>query len=320
MARLRLPVLVALFVALAMAGALIAFGRERPKTLVEQVVTPIVAPVVPAPGKLFGKQRIHVLVLGRDYDYTAQDIEYSKESRSDLIMAFTLDFPTGKVTELSVPRDTAVSMPNGSQEKINAALSEGGIAQARAVVSKYLGVRFDRYVVLRIDSTKQLINALGGIEVRVNRRVNYDDSWGHLHVHLTPGVHHLNGEEAVSYVRFRHDSCGDPCRIVRQQAVVRAVAGKLRNDELNDLIHARELIALVRDNVSTDLSPRELLSLAWAFRDVEPHAIRTAQVPYTGDVMLADGDALIPDQAAKRRLVQHLMLGSLSEAEAVAVP
>lgn len=106
-----MPVLVALFVALAMAGALIAFGRERPKTLVEQVVTPIVAPVVPAPGKLFGKQRIHVLVLGRDYDYSAQDIEYSKESRSDLIMAFTLDFPTGKVTELSVPRDTAVSMP-----------------------------------------------------------------------------------------------------------------------------------------------------------------------------------------------------------------
>jgi polyisoprenyl-teichoic acid--peptidoglycan teichoic acid transferase len=296
----------------AAAGALVTWGAGyRPATsIVVRAMTPIVAPVVPSPPSVFGKRRIHVLVMGRDYDYNANDIEYSKESRSDIIMAFTLDFPTRTITELSVPRDTAVTMPDGSKQKINAALSEGGVRLARKVISNYLGVPFDRYVVLRIDSTKRLIDAIGGIDVDVPQRVDYDDSWGHLHIHLAPGVHHLNGDEAVSYVRFRHDWCGDPCRIARQQDVLHVIAAKLRDDKLNDLLHAKALISVVRDDVSSDLSARELLSLAWAFRDVDPRAIRTAQIPFTGDVQLADGDALVPDLAAKQRLVRRLMLGS----------
>ncbi|MGC1381158.1 MAG: LCP family protein [Candidatus Baltobacteraceae bacterium] len=314
LARLRgRPYLVAglavLFLASVIAGAFVTAGRREQAALVERVVTPIVEPVVPAPAALFGKQRIHLLVLGRDYDYTANDVEYSKESRSDIIMAFTLDFPTHTITELSVPRDTAVTLPGGSREKINSALSAGGVPEATAVIARYLGVTFDRYALLRIDSTKRLIDGIGGIDVPVHRRVDYDDSWGHLHIHLAPGVHHLNGDQAVSYARFRHDWCGDPCRIARQQDVLHVIATKLRDDKLNDLLHARELISIVRDDVTTNLSSRELLSMAWAFRQIDPHAIQTAQVPYTGQVTLADGDALVPDDAAKVRLVNRLMLG-----------
>ncbi len=294
------------------AGAIATLGRQERRTIVERAVAPIVNPVLPAPASVFGKQRIHILVLGRDYDYTANDVEYSKESRSDIIMAFTLDFPTHTITELSIPRDTAVTMPGGGEEKINSALSEGGVPEATAVVSRYLGVKFDRYALLRIDSTKRLIDAIGGIDVPVHQRVDYDDSWGHLHIHLAPGIHHLNGDQAVSYARFRHDWCGDPCRIARQQDVLHVIAAKLRDDKLNDLLHAQALISIVRDDVTTNLTSRELLSTAWSFRDVDPRAIRTAQVPYTGQITLADGDALVPDEAAKKRLVNRLMLGSFN--------
>lgn len=294
------------------AGAFAAIDRTQRTAVVSHVVThvvaPIVAPAFPAPTTVFKKSRIHVLVLGRDYDYTANDIEYSKESRSDIIMAFTVDFPTNRITELSVPRDTAITMPDGSQQKINAALSEGGVPEARKVIARYLGVSFDRYALLRIDSTKDLIDAIGGIDVPVHQAIDYDDSWGHLHIHLKPGVHHMNGDVAVSYSRFRHDWCGDPCRITRQQEILHAIATKLSKDKLNDVLHANALIAVIRNNVSTDLSTRELLSLAWAFRDTNPRSIQTAQVPYTGDVQLADGDALVPDLTAKARLVHQLML------------
>jgi hypothetical protein len=76
------------------------------------------------------------------------------------------------------------------------------------------------------------------------------------------------------------------------------------------LLNAQALMAIVHDNVTTNLSGRELASLAWAFRDIDPRTIATAQVPFTGFVDLADGSALVPDDAAKKALVQHLMLDS----------
>jgi LCP family protein required for cell wall assembly len=295
------------------AGALLVAGHEHTAQVISRVVEPIIAPAMPDPTHLFGQSRIHVLVMGRDYDYTANDIEYSKESRSDIIMAFTVDFPTHTITELSVPRDTAVTMPDGSRQKINAALAEGGVANARAVVSNFLGVTFDRYALLRIDSTKDLIDAIGGIEVPVHETLDYDDSWGHLHLHVTPGVRHMDGTQAVAYARFRHDGCGDPCRIKRQQDVLHSIAAKLRGNQLNDVLHAQALISAIHHNVESDFSMPELLGLAWDFRGVDPHSVKTAQVPYTGDETLADGgDALVPDDAAKGQLVKQLMLGSFS--------
>jgi LCP family protein required for cell wall assembly len=303
--------LVAVLIGLAAAETVAISAHAAPAAVVARMVAPIVEPVLPAPATVFHKSRIYVLVLGRDYDYDSHDIEFSSQSRSDVIMAFTIDFPTGRITELSIPRDTAVTMPDGGQEKINAALAEGGVARAKAVIGSYLGVTFDRTALLRIDSTKQLIDTIGGVDVPVHDKIDYDDTWGHLHIHVTPGVHHMDGETAVSYSRFRHDDCGDPCRIKRQQDVIHAIAAKIRGDKLNDLLNAQALMAIVHDNVTTDFSGGELASLAWAFRDIDPKTIATAQVPYTGDITLSDGgDALVPDDAAKKDLVERMMLGS----------
>jgi LCP family protein required for cell wall assembly len=308
-------------VAVAAIAGFASLGRERQAAVVNKVVATAIAPAIPSPQSIFGKQRIHVLVLGRDYDYDAHDIEYSSQSRSDVIMAFTIDFANHKITELSVPRDTAVTMPDGSQQKINAALSEGGVPESKAVVSKFLGVSFDRYALLRIDSTKQLIDAIGGVNVPVHQQIDYDDNWGHLHVHLKPGIHHMDGATAVAFSRFRHDDCGDPCRIARQQDVLHAIAGKLGHDKIADVLNAQALISTIRNNVTTDLSTRELLSVAWAFRSVDPRTIATAQVPYTGDVILPDGgDALVADDTAKKQLVRKLMLPALPGAPRVPGP
>ena len=50
----------------------------------------------------------------------------------------------------------------------------------------------------------------------------------------------MNGEQAVSYSRFRHDACSDPCRIKRQQQVVRIMIAKLKNDKFNDLLRVKD--------------------------------------------------------------------------------
>ncbi len=278
---------------------------------------------VPPPQTLFGKNSIRVLVVGLDYDYDPKDQETSAHSRSDIIMAMRLDLERKRIYEVSVPRDMVATLPNGQQAKINQAQSEGGINESQAVVSQWLGIpHFDRYVVLRIDTMKDLINAIGGVDVYVKNSdclryatdcrggsIDYDDSWGHLHVHLTEGPHRLDGEQAVGYARFRHDWCSDPCRIMRQQQVAKSIVERLKGSKLNTLLHITALIDVLHKDVETNFSAQEELSIAYAFRDVTLNHIAMAQVPYVREVDLPGyGSSIVADDNVKAQLVRSMLL------------
>ncbi|MBC5814913.1 MAG: LCP family protein, partial [Candidatus Eremiobacteraeota bacterium] len=289
-------------------GALGIFGVAIAKH--ENPLQVLTQSVVPDPQAVFNKDRILVLVVGRDYDYNDKDFEMSKNARSDLIQVYSMDFVNHTINEVSVPRDMDVVL-NGHENKINQALSDGGITESEAVVAKFLGIPgIDRYVALRINSSKQLIDAIGGIDVPVKETMDYDDSWGHLHIHFKAGkLYHMNGEAAVSYGRFRHDACGDPCRIERQQQVIHLIAGKLKSNKLNDLAHLGQLIDIMKKSVDTNMSTTELLSLAGAFQNLDAKTIRMAQVKYidTKDTPYG-GNVLIADDAQKQKIVNQLLL------------
>ena len=285
-------------------------------------VTAITQIFVPTPQQVFGKSNLLVLVEGLDYDYTDKDEEFSTNSRSDVIWAVNLDLVNKRIDQLSVPRDMVATLPNGTQAKINQAQSDGGVKEAKSVISQWLGIPgFDRYVVLRIDATKEFIAAIGGVNVYVKSSdclqhhtgctgdtLDYDDTWGHLHIHLKEGMQHLDGDQAVAYMRFRHDWCSDPCRIMRQQQVLHALADKIKGDRVNTLLHLGDLLAVFRKYVQTDFSNQELLSLATYYQGILPAEILTAQVPYVGDINLPGyGDSLEPDTAARAHLVATML-------------
>jgi hypothetical protein len=140
--------------------------------------------------------------------------------------------------------------------------------------------------------------------------MNYDDNWGHLHIHFIGGKkYHMNGEQAVSYARFRHDACSDPCRIRRQQQVMRITLAKLKSDKFNDLVHIQSLVDVFRKSVDTNFTTQELLSLAHAFQSVDLADVAMTQVPFTGDEDLpCCGDVLLADDTAKKRLVNKVFL------------
>ena len=297
-------------------GAYAFFEHRNPVVAITQMF-------VPSPQQVFGRPNILVLVEGLDYDYTSKDEEFSTNSRSDVIWAVNLDFANKRIYQLSIPRDMIATMPNGSQAKINQAQSDGGVNEAKSVIAQFLGIPgFDRYVILRIDATKAFVNAIGGVEVVVkssdclkyktgctNEELAYDDSWGHLHIHLKEGLQHLNGDQAVAYMRFRHDWCSDPCRIMRQQQVLHAMAAKLRGDKMNTFMHLGDLLNVFRKYVQTDFSDRELLAIAAGMEGMPDNAIVNNQVPYTNDVDLPGyGDALVPDVEARARLVSTMLL------------
>ncbi len=277
--------------------------------------------LTPSPQYVFHKDHILVLAEGLDYDYNNKDEEFSTQSRSDVIKAIDLDFRTNSIYVLGIPRDMDAVMPNGHETKINEAQADGGVKEAQAVISKWLGVPgFDRYVLLRINTTKDLINAIGGIDIDPknsdalrhqgpNGPIDYDDNWGHLHIHFKPGMQHMNGEQAVSYARFRHDWCSDPCRIMRQDQVMQAALNKLKSDKFNTFVHMGELVNVFNRDVQTNLTREEQLSLATAFAGMSKNALHTDQVPYADDKIVADGgDVLIPDETKKAQLVQNMLI------------
>lgn len=315
----RVAIAIAAIVVLGFGAVVAGFSIALHRTPIQVISLQL----TPSPQEVFGKDRILVLVEGLDYDYNDKDEEYSTQSRSDVIKAVDLDFRTNNVYVVSVPRDMDAVLPNGQETKINQAQADGGTPEAEAVIAKWLGIpQFDRYVVLRINTTKDLINAIGGIDVYVKdsdclkyhtdctgNRIDYDDTWGHLHIHFAEGMHHMNGDQAVAYARFRHDWCSDPCRIMRQDQVMQAALGKLRGDKFNTLMHLSDLIGVFQRDVKTNLTQQEQLSLATSFAHMPKNGLHTAQIDYVDTKQLGDwGEVLIPNESEKERLVQNMLL------------
>jgi LCP family protein required for cell wall assembly len=317
--RLSVPIIVlvaGLFVAAVGIGTFFARSlTPKAPAIVTQIVRTAATFTIPTPQAVFRKDRLLVLLLGIDYDYDSKGMPFSSHSRSDTIMVAALDLNARHIQLLSIPRDMQATI-DGRDQKINAAYASGGITKADAVIGSWLGLPedssgryFDRYMVLRIAATKDLVDAIGGVDVVPDETMNYDDNWGHLHIHFVGGkVTHMDGEQAVSYMRFRQDSCSDPCRIKRQQQVIRIVLSKLEKDKLNDIAHLGALIDVTRRDVMTNFKPQELLSLANAYADFNLAGLRATQVPFTGDRVTAyAGDMLIPDEAQRTKLVADLL-------------
>ena len=284
----------------------------RGESLADAVVGQIAN--VASPQDVFHKDRIYVMLLGIDYDYDTKDQPFSKHSRSDTIMVAGLDFASKSTRLISVLRDTDATI-NGHETKINAAYAQGGTKLADSTIGEFLGMpqlpdgtHFDRYVVVRVNALKDFINAIGGIDVPVTQAMDYDDSWGHLHIHFKPGMVHMDGEQAQGYVRFRHDACSDPCRTKRQQQVIRITVAKLSHEKLNDIAHVAQLIDVLRRDVDTNMSLDELKSLAWSFKDAQPGQLaKAATIGYVGTRQTADGETVIPDDQQKAELVADLL-------------
>jgi LCP family protein required for cell wall assembly len=282
------------------------------ETFTDAVVRQIVH--VPSPEEVFHRDRIYVMLLGIDYDYDDKDQPFSTHSRSDTIMAAGIDFPTKSTRLVSVLRDTDAVI-QGRETKINGAYSLGGVKLADSVIGDFLGMpveangrHFDRYVVVRVNALKDFVDAIGGIDVPVTETMNYDDSWGHLHIHFKPGMYHMNGEQVQGYSRFRHDECSDPCRTKRQQQVMRILADKLIHDKLNDLTHIGQLVSVFRRDVTTNLSNEELKSLAWSFKDAKLADLAHADtIGYVDTKETLDGETVIPNDRQKMELVADML-------------
>ncbi|MBV8670728.1 MAG: LCP family protein [Candidatus Eremiobacteraeota bacterium] len=265
------------------------------------------APFMPSPNlvDVFGKPNLRVLVMGLDENWTDSDVAYTAGARTDTLIGVNIDLANKQINVLSIPRDLWVYIPKSGYGKINEAYGDGGPERVESTVVKNLGTpAFDSYVVLRLDATKNIINALGGIDVDVEKDMDYDDTWGHLHIHLKKGLHHLNGDEAVGYIRFRHDPEGDFGRMRRQRQVVQILAKRMRDPSI--ALHLPALLGVVKDNIRTDIPFGKLYELALGMRGVSPQSVHSAVLPV--DIGWTNGESVLFAQSDAHKVVRMYLV------------
>ena len=221
---------------------------------------------------LTAKDKSTIMIMG--VDERADDV-----GRSDTLMIATIDPKLDQAALLSIPRDTRVKIKGHGYDKINSAYAYGGEKLTQSTVEDFLGVNMDHYIIVNVKAFQRIIDAIGGVDIDVEKRMYYEDPWdddGGLLIDLRPGLQHMDGKTAVTYVRYR-DEEGDIGRIKRQQAFMQACMDKVTSPSIIPKLPS--VIAEVFESVKTDLSVRQLLEFAGSLQKAKNHGLKTEMVP-----------------------------------------
>lgn len=205
--------------------------------------------------------RIGILLIGLDNDSERN----LGSTRSDSLIYLAYDGENKEITMVSLPRDIYTDIYDGdgnilNQGKINSAYTHNEVDSTIETVTNYLDLPIDYYATVNFISFKQIIDAVGGIDVNVPYDINSEfakDNSGDL---LIPeGDQHLNGEQALIFSRIRKAD-DDIQRGNRQQEVIKATIKSALS--INSIAKYQEILKAVDGNVETNFTFDNLTSLA----------------------------------------------------------
>ncbi len=212
---------------------------------------------------------------------------YNDRGRSDTMILVFLNPRTKQAAMLSIPRDLRVHIPGHGTDKINHSFMYGGVELVQETAEDLLDSDVDYYAKVNFGGFVEIVDMLGGLDVDVpdvegrGRGMNYDDNADGLHIHLRPGLQHLDGEQAIGFVRYRKGD-SDFKRSERQHQFVKAVAEqKLKITNVAQLI---KIAPKVLAAIETDMNWREAVDLGCGLREVRPDCLLSASLqPYLRD-------------------------------------
>ncbi len=234
----------------------------------------------------------NLLLLGSD-----NDGKYSFPALlTQVMMVVHVDTANKSAYMVSIPRDSWVSIPQiGGMHKIDQAFFLGatqhnsfddGVRIARLTIEQDYGIPIDRYGWVGLSGFAKVINTLGGVDVDVTHPIvddsypndvgtgsNAKDPYAYKRLYIPAGPQHLNGTNALEYVRSRHaDLVGDIGRTQRQQQILSALKQKLNVSSI--LTHVSDLVKDLKGQVYTDLSEQEMIAFANFGRTLDSGSIK----------------------------------------------
>ncbi|CAM3336093.1 LCP family glycopolymer transferase [Vagococcus fessus] len=203
-----------------------------------------------------GGEPFSVLLLGLD----TGDLGRDEQGRSDSMMIATVSPKTNKTTITSLPRDTrAEIVGHGTTDKINHAYAFGGVPMSMDTVENLLDIPVDHYVSINMKGLKELVDAVGGIDV--NNTLDFSQDGTHFPV----GNVHLTGETALSFSRMRYeDPNGDYGRQGRQRQIIEGVIKKALS--IKSVTNYKNILDALADNMKTDLNWDDMMDIQSKYR------------------------------------------------------
>ena len=241
--------------------------------------------------------KLNIMIMGVDERPQEDD-----PGRSDTLLVMTIDTESREASIVSVPRDTRLRIKGLGWDKVNHAFSVGGVALTRQTTENFLGIPMDYYAKVNLESFGRIVDAIGGVTIDVEKRMQYEDTWDHYVIDLKPGVQRLDGRTALQYVRYR-DEEGDIGRISRQQKFIKAVLAEISSPAI--ILKAPSIIREVFASLDTDMPIGLMMGLARKLKDglsggFKPHMVEG--LPYYID----DISYWVPDIVKTRQMVAEM--------------
>ena len=187
------------------------------------------------------------------------------EIRTDSMMVLVFDTEKHRADLINIPRDTLVDCERtGAGRKINAAYASG-VDEMLDEVSTVIGIRPDKYVVANFDGIAEIVDVIGGVDYDVPFDMSYHDASQDLSIEFKKGYQHLDGEEVVEYLRWRHNDDGtgyddgDIGRVTKLQDFLVTVGSAVLSPA--NVLKIPSIAAAVSNNVETDLTTSQILWL-----------------------------------------------------------
>jgi len=245
---------------------------------------------------------LNILMVGTDSRDPDAALDKAGKWRADTIIVMHIPASQDQAYLVSIPRDLYVPVPksakaecaNSERHKVNAAFAFGGLPLAVRTVECFTDVRMDHVMAVDFAGFKEVTDALGGVDLNVERTTKS--------IHkpfrtFQKGLNHMNGDEALDWIRQRKQfPDGDFARMRHQQEFLRALmdkaasTGTLTNPgKLNSFLKAVTNAVTVDQNFS-------LVDMALQFRNLRGDNLKFLTSPYSGSQTIGGESVVVSDK------------------------
>lgn len=237
---------------------------------------------------------------------------------TDSILVVSINETKRETRILQIPRDTYAEYTKKSYKKLNGAMQGMGASDLKRFLSHALGIKIDYYVILKLDFFKSLVDAIGGVDVMIERDMEYSDPAQNLKISLKAGRTHLNGDMAEQFVRYRSGYVNaDLGRLDAQKLFLSAFAKQCQSLTLPQLLH---VTALALTGVQTDIGLPSAIRTVGILRSCDASAIPMATL--SGQAVKGKSGAwyYVLNREAASEMVEKYMMSDRTKEDALFDP